>query len=82
MGRTQEAMKQFQLAEQLNPLDANTYFYLALANSQLNHSAAAQAAAQKAAELARSQGQTALAQKIAAWLLNYQGGPRPERKDR
>jgi hypothetical protein len=47
---------------------------LALAHAKTGRSADAVASAQKALELARSQGQTALAKKIEDWLKSYRAG--------
>lgn len=67
-GRPQEGIKHLQEALQINPQYIKAYTNLALVYVQVHRSTEAAAAAQKALDLARSQGQTALAEKIEDWL--------------
>jgi protein O-mannosyl-transferase len=67
-GRAQEAVEHYQQAVQQRPDDADTYLNMAIAYASIHRSADAAAAAQKALELARSQGQSALVQKIETLL--------------
>jgi tetratricopeptide (TPR) repeat protein len=67
-GRPQEAIEHFQGAIQINPQYTKAYTNLALVYAQMHRSSEATAAAQKALNLARSQGQTALVEKIEDWL--------------
>ncbi len=70
-GRLQEAIEHFQQAVGLRSNYIEAYDNLTRAYAQLHRPAEAIATAQKALELARSQGQTALAQQIESWLTNY-----------
>jgi hypothetical protein len=55
----------------LKPTYTEVYYYMALAYASLHQSSNAIAAAQKALELARSQGKTPLAKQIEDWLNAY-----------
>ncbi len=70
-GRVQEAIDQFQQALQLEPNRLPTYGSLARAYAQLQRPSEAIATAQKALNLARSTGQTAMAEQIENWLKSY-----------
>ncbi len=70
-GRPQEAVDHAQQAVQLKPEYADAWANLARAYARTNRSAEAIAAAQKALELARSQEQKELAERIEGWLTNY-----------
>ena len=70
-GRTQEAIEQFQATLLLEPNNAQTCVDLMKAYAQLQRPTEAIATAEKALQLARSLGQTALAEQIEAWLKNY-----------
>ncbi len=70
-GQTQSAIDYLEQAVHLKPDYAQAYFTLAVAYSQLNRSDRVAANAQKAADLADAQGQTALAQRIEDWLKVY-----------
>jgi tetratricopeptide (TPR) repeat protein len=67
-GRFQEAIEHFQAALQINPQYIKAYTNLAVLYVQMHRSADAAAAAEKALDLARSQGQTGLAERIEDWL--------------
>ena len=67
INRPEEAAKQFQQAVQLQPDYAEAWANLAAAFGDLNRWAEAQAAANKALELARAQGLESVAKSIAAW---------------
>ena len=67
-GRVQEAIEQYQQSVQLRPDHAKAYVNLAIAYARMNRSKEAIAAAEKGLSVARSQGQTALAQQIETWL--------------
>jgi tetratricopeptide (TPR) repeat protein len=71
MARPQEAVKYFEQALQIKPDYFQATANLANAYAQTNHSGEAIATAQKALNMARSQGQTALAQQMEAWLTKY-----------
>jgi len=73
-GRFQEAVESYQQVLRLKPDFTEVYLDLALAYANLHRSSEAITAAQKALELARSQGQTALAKKIEDWLNSYRAG--------
>jgi protein O-mannosyl-transferase len=81
--RPQEAVKYFEQALQIKPDYFQATANLANAYAQTNHSDEAIATAQKALDMARSQGQTALAQQMEAWLTKYRAslsktpGPSP-----
>jgi tetratricopeptide (TPR) repeat protein len=74
-GQPQEALEHFQQALQIKPEDCGAYFNLALAYDELGRTSNALASAQKALELARSQKQESVVQKIESWLLDYRGNP-------
>ncbi len=69
--RIQEAFDHFQQALKLQPDYINACNNLALAYARMHQSAEAMATAQKALELARSQGQTAMAERIENWMDAY-----------
>ncbi len=71
VGRLHEAVEHFQQVLQKKPELANVYFDLALIYAKAQQSSEAVAAAQKALELARSKGQTALSKQIEDWLTSY-----------
>jgi Flp pilus assembly protein TadD len=70
-GRWQEAADHFQQAIKLQPDYCHAYVNLANTCAQLGRSAEAIAAAEKAMELARAQGQTGMSQQIESWLNVY-----------
>jgi protein O-mannosyl-transferase len=70
-GRPVEAIEHYVEAMRLRPDYINANYNLALAYADINHRSEAVAAAKKAARLARSQGQSALAGKIEDWLNAY-----------
>jgi tetratricopeptide (TPR) repeat protein len=63
-----EAIEQYNQALQLQPERIDAWIKLTSAYAQANHPKEAATAAQKALDLARKQGQTALAQQIETWL--------------
>ncbi len=67
-GQPQQAVEHFQRALEIKPNDCGVYFNLALAYEEINRPADAIAAANKALHFARSQNQSAIAQKVEAWL--------------
>ncbi len=71
-GRLEEAVGHCQQAVRLKPDFTLAYVNLATIYAAMNRSQEAVASAQKALELARSQGQTAMAQKIEAWLTKQE----------
>jgi protein O-mannosyl-transferase len=71
MGRTQEAIDHYNQALSLKPDMVEAQFNLAVAYAKMRQSSQAIAAAQRALDLARSQGQTALAEQIENLLNNY-----------
>jgi Flp pilus assembly protein TadD len=73
-GRPQEAIKHYKQGLQLKPNDTSMYINLAVTYASVKQSSEAIAAAQKAIELARSQGQTELARQDEDWLNNYRAG--------
>ena len=79
-GRPGEAIEHFQQALRLKPQFTDAYYNLALAYAGMHQSSEAVAAAGKALELARSQGQTALARQIEDWLNSYSAGQPDPRK--
>ena len=77
-GHIPEAIEHLQQALRLEPNFSDGYFNLATAYVQMHRSAEALAAAQKALELAHTQGKTVLELRIKSWLKNYrsqQGNP-------
>ncbi len=70
-GRPQEAIEHYGQALKLKPDLIEVYYNLALTYASIHQSAEAIAAAQKALDLARSKGQTALAKRIEDWLNSY-----------
>jgi len=74
LGRPQEAIDHLKKALRLMPEDAGAWNNLAMAYAMKRQSSEAVAAARKALELARSQGQTALAKQIENWLNSYRAG--------
>jgi tetratricopeptide (TPR) repeat protein len=74
MDRPEEAIEHFKQVLLLRPEDINAYNNLASAYAGINQSSEAVAAAQKASELARAQGQPALAEQIEKWLNAYRAG--------
>jgi tetratricopeptide (TPR) repeat protein len=80
-GRPREAIEHFRQAIRLKPQFADAYNNLAMAYAAMHQSSDALAAAGKALELARSQGQTAFARQIENWLNSYSAGqPDPRKK--
>jgi tetratricopeptide (TPR) repeat protein len=71
IGRISEAIEHYKKAMGLAPDFCITYYNLAVAYARISRPSEAVATAQKALELARSQGQTALAKQIADWLNSY-----------
>ncbi len=74
LGQIQEAIAHYQQAIQFDPQFVQAHRNLALVLAEAHRSSEALAAAGKAAELARSQGQTAAAQQIEAWISAYRAG--------
>jgi tetratricopeptide (TPR) repeat protein len=72
--RSAEAIEHFKQVLRLRPEDINAYNNLASAYASIHQSSEALAAAQKALDLARSQGQPALAKQIEKWLNAYRAG--------
>ncbi len=70
-GQISEAVEQFQQAIQLQPEYVQAYANLTIAYARLNRHNEAIIAGEKAASLARSSGNTMLAQQIEAWLAGY-----------
>jgi len=73
-GRPWEAIEHFKEVLRLKPDFTVVYYHLALAYAMAQQSSEAIAAAGNALELARSQGQTALAKRIEDWLNSYREG--------
>ena len=71
-GHTQEAIKNFEAALRLQE-DLANYMNLVLVYSQLNRAAEAIPLAEKALDLARSQGETSLAEEFEAALAYFRG---------
>jgi tetratricopeptide (TPR) repeat protein len=71
LNQPREAIKNFQEALRARTDYTRACSNLALAYAAANQPAEATAAAQKAIELARSQGQTEMAEKIQGWLAKY-----------
>ena len=70
-GRPEEAIEHLKEALRLRPDYFDAWNNLALTYASMRQSAEAIETAQKALELAKSQGQTAIADKIEAWLDSY-----------
>ncbi len=81
LGRLQEAIEHYRQALSLKPDYTNAYSNLALTYAGLRQSSAAIAAAQKALELARAQGQSQQAGQIENWLNSYRAGLSTEPKE-
>jgi protein O-mannosyl-transferase len=71
-GRYEPAISQFRQVMALDPNRCDALFYLAASLSNTGQSAAAQEAARKALDLARSQNNAGLAKKIEDWLNSQQ----------
>jgi tetratricopeptide (TPR) repeat protein len=74
IGRPEEAIYHFRQALRLKPEFIDACINLALTCASLHQSSEALAAAQKALDLARSQGQTEQATQIEGWLNSYRAG--------
>lgn len=74
-GRFQEAAQHLQQSLRINPNNIRAYYDLARLYAQMDQQAKAISTAESAVKLARSGGQTELAQKIEAWLTDYRAGP-------
>ncbi len=72
-GRPREAIDHFQAALQGNPDDAHARLRCAIAYARTNQPGEAVAMAERGLTLARSQGETALAAEIDAWLQAQRG---------
>jgi tetratricopeptide (TPR) repeat protein len=70
-GRTQEAIGQFEKTALLDPQHVQAYTSIMTAYVDSQRPAEAVAAAEQAVKVARSTGQTALAEQIEGWLANY-----------
>ena len=73
-GRSQEAIEHYEQALRQKPGFTIVYSNLALAYAGMHQSSEAISTAQKGIELARSQGQTAMAKHIEDWLNSYRAG--------
>jgi tetratricopeptide (TPR) repeat protein len=73
-GQYQQAIEHYRHALAPNPNDIYAYYNSALAHAEMGQSSEAVAAAQKALELARSQGQAAQVKQIEDWLNSYRAG--------
>jgi tetratricopeptide (TPR) repeat protein len=74
-GRLQEAAEQYEQAIRLKDDFAAAYYNLALVHARMHESSQSIAAAKKALELARSQGQAAMAAQIEDWLKSQGANP-------
>ncbi len=74
-GRSEEAIEHYQQALRIQPDYIEAYSKLALVYMQTNRPDEAKATAQKALNIARSIGQTALAQQIEEWLNSSSSNP-------
>jgi tetratricopeptide (TPR) repeat protein len=74
VGQYQQAIEHYRHALALNPNHIDAYFNSALAYAEMRQSSQAVDAAQKALELARSQGKTVLVRQIEDWLNSYRAG--------
>ena len=81
MGKLPEAIEHFRQAVQFKPEYINAYTNLALVYSMLGQHSEAVAAAEKALELARSQGQAEQAKRIEDWLKSYRARESDTRLD-
>ncbi len=72
IGRPEEAIQHYRHSLRYKPGIAMVYFNLALAYAEMRQPGAAMAAAQKALDLARSQGLTDQARQIEDWMKDYQ----------
>jgi len=70
-GQMHEAIEHYKQALRLYPEYAEAYYNLALAHAEFGQRVEAAAAAQKALELAKSQGYTERAKQIKDWLNSY-----------
>ncbi len=73
-GRLHEAMEHYQQAVLLKPDFTGAYLNMALVYERLKRPTEARASAQKALDLARSQGQTELIKKIQDWMSSGRSG--------
>ncbi|HEY2827154.1 MAG TPA: tetratricopeptide repeat protein [Pirellulales bacterium] len=71
LGHPQESLAHYENARQLNPNLPEAYSGLATVNAELNRPTEAIAAAKTGLDLARSTGQTQLAEELDAWLTDY-----------
>jgi Flp pilus assembly protein TadD len=74
LGRAPEAIEPFERTVQIQPDHLEAWTNLAAARAETHRSAEAIVAAQRALELARLRGQTALAEKLESWLNSYRAG--------
>jgi protein O-mannosyl-transferase len=74
-GRPLEALDHVNQALRIKPDYSNAYLNLALTYDAMHQSSQAAAAAQRALDFARSQGQTDLAKQIEDWLNSRRKGP-------
>jgi tetratricopeptide (TPR) repeat protein len=74
-GQLQDAIAHYEQAVRLDPDNLKIYGNLAEAYIQTNQSAKAIALTREGARIARSKGQTELAEKIEAWLSGHLAGP-------
>ena len=74
MDRLQEAVEHYRQAIALRKDFTPVYYNLATTYAKMHESSEAIAMAQKALDLARSQSQAALAEKIEKWLNSYRAG--------
>jgi tetratricopeptide (TPR) repeat protein len=75
MHRPFDATKHFKQALRIDPNDAEVCANLVVAYSQTNRKMEAVAAAERALQLARSQGQTELTERVEAWLTDNRVKP-------
>jgi protein O-mannosyl-transferase len=74
IGRPEEAIEHFRQALILKPDFIESRFTLAVAYANMHQTSNAMDTAQKALEIARSRGKTALARQIEEWLKSYRAG--------
>jgi len=79
IGRPRDAIEHFEQALRLNPTDAQIRFNCATAYAGSNQPSEAVAMAEDALALARSHGDTALADEIETWLTRYRAAPTNDR---